>query len=151
MVHNLNLIWKPGHFLLCTWGLHKNDGQLNNKITFFSEGKDLKYRHIQILIGQKEVGLPTSGFWMGSEIGRPDHLKSKQLTPFCQKPFDYRTKAFGFLMVCISNGSGSYSSGPYSYSPTLWKPNHLMFDLKNYGFWMFKLQILTVVLYKSCF
>ena len=33
-----------------------------------------------------------SGFQMGSEIWKPNHLKSGQTAAFCQKPFEIQTK-----------------------------------------------------------
>ena len=53
---------------------------------------------------EKRLGCKWSRFQMGSEIRKPNHLKSEQMAPFCQKPFDVGTKTSWFIMVWLLNG-----------------------------------------------
>ena len=86
---------------------------------------------------KKRLGFKWYLFGMGSVIRNPNHLKSiiptiwnpDKWQPFCQKPFEIRTKMSGFQMVWFSNGwDNSYS---HSLSPTIWKPDHLKSDLQK--------------------
>ena len=84
-----------------------------------------------------------SGFWTVSEIQKPDHLKSRQMAAILSKTISNLDKN-----VLISNGlvfkmvrsRNHLKTRPfkiqnrdhryrYSHSPTLWKPEHLKFDI----------------------
>ena len=45
-----------------------------------------------------------SRFQIGSEIWKPNHLKSGQMTTICQKPFEIWKKMSGFQIVWFLNG-----------------------------------------------
>ena len=64
---------------------------------------NLKFGCNRISNGPKRSVCKWSRFWMGTEIWKPDHLKSRQMLPFCQNPLEIWTKMSIFLMVWFSN------------------------------------------------
>ena len=70
---------------------------------------DLKSRLVLILNGQMRLVCKLSGLRMGSEIRKPNHLKTR--------PFEIWTFLLGFQMVF--DKMVAICLDPYSYSPTL--------------------------------
>ena len=112
-----------------SWPLEKLKQEGMGKILQRKHSGDLKSGLVWILNGQKEVSLQ-----MVRILKKILNLKAQ---PFCQKPFEIKTKMSGFWLVQFSNG------WDHSYSQTLWKPDRLK-SFKKSGSGMIRFQIPTV-------
>ena len=77
---------------------------------------DLKSRTVSILMVKKRLVCKWSGFWMGSEIRKPNNLNSEQMALILSKPFEILTKMSGFPMVttiAITKGIAPLKTGPF--------------------------------------